>query len=484
MTKASTLRPSERRLTEVAKKVVYPSGIVSTGWPALRDTCRSKLGVKFDGWQDGAGSLILGKRADGRLACMIGGAGMSLPRQAGKTFFLSGFTFGLCINMPGLLVIWSAHHARTHGETFLAMLGFADRAKVRPFIAQTFKGSGDEEIRFRNGSRILFGARERGFGRGIPGVDVLVMDEAQILSGKALEAMLPTMNTSQFGLALYVGTPPAEDADSQVRAEAFARMRSEAWSGDSTDLVWIECGADLNAELGDLNQWAKANPSFPHRTPAEAFLRLRKRLPSDDSFRREALGIWPSADDAAAIDLRRWASPALLDRTIAEPSRVSLVVDIEPHRRWSSIGVAGDSAGRTLVMCLWQRGTDWVAQKVSDLVAKGNVVDVAITPDQAKAIKPALTRAGVEDLAVLTRGDVGASCAAMQEAIKSGSVVHVGQAELDAAVANARTRYVGEVELWDRRSASVDISPLVACSAALYRWGLQKANYNVLESVW
>lgn len=446
----------------------------------MRDTCRTKLGVEFDGWQDGAGRLILGKRADGRLACMVGGAGMSLPRQAGKTYFLAGLIFGLCINTPGLLVIWSAHHARTHGETFLAMLGFADRAKVRPFIAQTFKGSGDEEIRFRNGSRILFGARERGFGRGIPGVDVLVMDEAQILSGKALENMLPTMNTSQFGLALYVGTPPRPEDPS----EAFTRMRTEAWSGESTNSVWIECGADDNADIKNHNQVAKANPSFPHRTSIEAFERLLKWLPSDDSVRREALGIWPSDDGGAAIDLRRWGAPPLLDRTAAEPVRVSLVVDIEPHRRWSSIGVAGDSGGRTLVLCRWQRGTDWAAAEVAKLAAKGNVVDVAITPDQAKALKPALTKAGIEDLAVLTRGDVGASCAAMQEAIKSGSVVHVGQTELDAAVANARTRYVGEVELWDRRNASVDISPLVACSAALYRWGLQKANYNVLESVW
>ena len=35
-----------------------------------------------------------------------------------------------------------------------------------------YTGSGDEEVRFTNGSRILFGARERGFGRGIAGVEI------------------------------------------------------------------------------------------------------------------------------------------------------------------------------------------------------------------------------------------------------------------------------------------------------------------------
>lgn len=228
-------RPGTTRLSEVARHVVKPSGITSTGWPAVRETCRVKLGITFDEWQDGAGKLILAKRDDGKLAAMIGGAGMSLPRQVGKTYLLAGMIFGLCINTPGLLVIWSAHHARTHGETFLSMQAFANRAKVKPHIQQVYTGSGDEEIRFVNGSRILFGARERGFGRGIPGVDVLVMDEAQILSDKALENMLATLNTSQFGLALYVGTPPKPDDN----AEAFTRMRTEALSGSPT--TW--CGS-------------------------------------------------------------------------------------------------------------------------------------------------------------------------------------------------------------------------------------------------
>jgi len=185
------------------------------------------MGVEFDPWQHAAGRLILAKRSDGKFASMIGGVGMSLPRQVGKTYLVGAMVFALCILRPGLLVIWSAHHARTHGETFLAMQAFAKRSKVAAFIAQVFTGSGDEEIRFLNGSRILFGARERGFGRGIPGVDVIVSDEAQIMSDKALDAQLATMNTSLFGLAIFIGTPPRPDDPS----EAFARMRAEAWAG-------------------------------------------------------------------------------------------------------------------------------------------------------------------------------------------------------------------------------------------------------------
>src|SRR5690606_36605823 len=196
------------------------------------------------------GRLILTKRADGTLTTTVDGVGMSLPRQVGKTYLLAGMVFALCVNRPGLLVIWTAHQMATSGETFLAMQGFAQRAKVAPHVRQVYTGSGDEEVRFHNGSRILFGARERGFGRGIPGVDVLIMDEAQIHSDKAMSNMLATMNTSSFGLQLYIGTPPKPEDMS----ETFKRMRREALTKDENgrsllvDGAWIEFGADADAD--------------------------------------------------------------------------------------------------------------------------------------------------------------------------------------------------------------------------------------------
>lgn len=474
------------RLSEVAKYVVKPAGIASTGWPAVRKTCREKLGIEFDEWQHGCGRLALSKRADGKLATTVGGVGMSFARQVGKTHFWSGTTFGLSVNMPGLLSIWSAHHSKTHEETFLAMQAFAQRLRVAPYIEQVFTGSGDEEVRFVNGSRILFGARERGFGRGIPGVDILIMDEAQILSEKAMQNMLATMNTSRFALHAYIGTPPKPDDNS----ENFTRMRDEALeavksnAGLSEDLVWIECGADDGADLDDQKQWAKANPSFPHRTPIEAFQRLRKKLDAD-GFRREGLGVW-DAKGLSVIDLAQWSSPPLLDRDAPQPGRVVLVIAVAPDRSWSCIGLAGDVAGKTLVLCFSMPGTSGVAAKVADLKSKQDVAEVRLAGAQAKELKPDLTKAGIE-FEVMTDSEMGAACGAFQQAVKDGTVVHVGQAELDKAVENARTRRSGGVstlEQWDRRDPKVDDSPLVAVSGAFYRWGLQPKEVEVWEPLW
>src|SRR5690606_28569900 len=108
------------------------------------------------------------------------GVVISIPRKVGKTFLIMAIVFALCLLNPGLRVIWTAHHSDTSGDTFDAMQGFARRRKVAPHIAKVLID--DESVRFKNGSRIMFGARERGFGRGRPKIGVLVFDEAQILT--------------------------------------------------------------------------------------------------------------------------------------------------------------------------------------------------------------------------------------------------------------------------------------------------------------
>jgi len=466
-------KPGTRKLSEVARHVVQPTGIVSTGWPAVRDTCRIKLGITFDEWQEGAGRLILAKRANGKLAVMVGGVGMSLPRQVGKTYLLAGLIFGLCVNRPGLLVIWSAHHARTHGETFLAMQGFADRSKVKPYIERVYVGSGDEEIRFHNGSRILFGARERGFGRGVPGVDILVMDEAQILSDKALENMLATLNTSQFGLQLYIGTPPKPTDDS----ETFTRMRVEALSGDARDSVWIECGADPDASPDDRKQWAKANPSYPHRTPTESILRLRKRLKLE-GFMREGLGIWDEIGQTHVFGPGAWEGCGVKGLAPAVAA-IGLAVSID--RAWASIGAAGIVDGRLAVGVADRReGAGWLVPEAKRIQTERDCPVVIAGTGPAADLIPALEAAGVQ-LTIAKGGDSADACAGIFDAVRDKRLAHPEHPELNAAVAGAKKRLREDRWVWDRRNSAHDISPLEAVTLAL--WGANQASVDVWE-VW
>lgn len=456
-----------KRLTEVARYVVKPDGIVDTNYRLVAPRLKA-MGIEFDEWQRSAGKLMLGLTSDGKYAATVGGVGISICRQAGKTYMVGSIVFALCTLIPGLTVIWTSHHMKTTGEIFLALQGFAARMKIAPYIDDIFLGSGDEEIRFKNGSRILFGARERGFGRGFSDVDILVFDEGQILSDKALDNMLPAMNAAPNPLPIFMGTPPKPEDSS----EAWMRMRKECLDNEVNDTVWIECGAQEGCDPYDKKHWAIANPSFPNRTPVTAMKRLQRKL-TPESWLREGLGVY-RAEDTAVFDLRRWASPPLLNRQAAQPDRVTMVIAVAPDRSWSSIGVAGDSDGKTLVMCYSAKGIAWVAPKIVELRQVRSIDGIYLVGGQAKAVKADLTREGIE-FEVMSQQDEGAGCATFLQAYRDGTVEHVGQGDLDVAVANARTRRtgVGEVEIWDSPKSSVDISPLRACSGALYQWGLR-----------
>src|SRR5690625_1648173 len=209
-----------------------PDGIVSTSWPSIAAQLKV-MDIPLDRWQQAFCQAILAKREDGQYACGIGGAVASIPRQSGKTYTIGALIFALCLATPGTLALWTAHRARTHNETFKSMDGMAQRKGVAPFVQNIRKANGEQEIEFTNGSRVLFGARENGFGRGFAKVDVVVLDEAQILTEKAMEDMVPATNAAPNGLVLMIGTPPRPGDPGEV----FTNRREAALSGEDEDIL-------------------------------------------------------------------------------------------------------------------------------------------------------------------------------------------------------------------------------------------------------
>lgn len=465
----SPTKPGRRKLSEIARIATAPRGAVATGWPKVLDTCQRKLGIEFDDWQHAVGQVILSKRADGSLAVAVDGVGMSLPRQVGKTYLLAALIFALCIDSPGLLVIWSAHHARTHGETFLAMQGFAGRSKVEPYVDFIHTGAGTEEIRLHNCSRILFGARERGFGRGIPAVDVLIFDEAQILSDRAMANMLATMNTSKFGLQLYIGTPPRPEDMS----EAFRRMRDSAVKNDLPDGAWIEFGADPGSDPLDRKQWAKANPSYPHRTGATAFLRLKKKLAADD-YLREAMGIW-DADAVANTEFNPfsrdgWQSTAedvqgtekpVFFVTVAKGLQSAFIASAS----WSgSVAHVGIAARRSGVM--------WLPKRVKELRKAWPEADfAAFAAGPVKSWAEDFSAVDV-DLQLFNSTEAGSAYAHLAKAVNDATFTHSPEQALTDSFDGAKWREVegGGFNL-DWKKSEDDPSLIAGVAGALWLLG-------------
>jgi hypothetical protein len=86
----------------------------------------------------------------------------------------------------------------------------------------------------------------------------------------------------------------------------------------------------------------------------------------------------------------------------------------------------------------------------------------------AASLIPALAMAKVRTVVVTTR-DVTRGCAAFADDAHAGRLSYAGQPELDAAVAGARRRAVGDSGswAWDRRCDSATfLTPLVAATLA------------------
>lgn len=448
------------RLSDVARHVVQPRGITDTDWLDIRDTC-AKIGLGFDGWQDGAGRLIVAKRADGLYAADQ--VVVSIPRQVGKTYLFGAIVFALCLLSPKLTVIWTAHRMKTAKETFNAMSGTARRDRVKPHVKNVVRARGDEAIEFVNGSRILFGAREQGFGRGFSKVDVLVFDEAQILSESAMEDMVAAQNVAPNPLTILTGTPPRP----RDPGEVFTMARQEALEGETDETLYIELAADRGCDLMDRGQWQKANPSFPSRTPERAMLRMMKNL-SEDSFRREALGVWDEVSvHRPIVSAQRWRDMA--DVGPADGVRPdALGVDMS-HGRDISVGacwIEGDNAHLEEV---WagsdtELAVEWIAARAD---RRTPVVVDAASPAASLVTELKARRVKVK----VTNGpEMGQACGMAENRIAADTLTHAAQAAVTDALMGARRRPIRDAGGWgwDRRDPTSVIHPLVAVTLGLF----------------
>lgn len=480
--------PTTPRLSEAARHLVVPAGIATSTFYRVNHRLRS-IGVRFDPWQEGFGATALGCRKSGKYAATIGGVVASIPRQVGKTFTVGNLLIGLALEFPNLRVVWTSHHNRTTTNTFRSMQGMVRRRKVWPLVDAIRTANGEQEIRFANGSIIMFGAREFGFGVGLDAIDVLVFDEAQRLGTKALDDLVPTTNQAKHphgALVFFIGTPPRPTDD----GEAFTAKRQQALGGKAKDVLYVEFSADADADPDDREQWAKANPSYPTRTPLEAMLRMRENLPSDESWLREALGIWEAAGGPSGpIPMTLW--PDCADMESKAGLDLALGVEVGPDLAWASVSLAGRRAdGRWHMELLENRnGAAWLPMYLLDVLnlnpeIRGVVGDVG-GPLKAMVTEVNGTyrlngpdgpdgepfpRLMIQPLRVT---ELGTACAQLVAGVAGGWLHHIDQPQLTAAAGAVGKRALADTGLWvfSRRAATSDITPIQAATYAL--WGAQ-----------
>ena len=467
--------PSVAPIGVQVPRVLHRPHTRANSWEDVADVARA-YGLVLDEWQESVLEASMGERSDGQWSTPR--VGVSVPRQNGKGALIEARELAGLLVFGEQVIVHSAHQQQTARLGFERVLAYFENFDdLRRRVRKVSTALARESIELTSGQMLRFPARSKGTIRGFS-IDLLILDEAQIFSDAALQAVQPTMAARPNPQMWLLGTPPTPLDDGAV----FTRFRADGLEGKDRRLCWAEWSAEPDADLDDRKAWAQANPALGIRIGYEAILDERAAL-SDDGFARERLGMW-----SGAIATRSVIDPESWERcgkdTLSRPvDRLVLAVDVDPESSRAAVALAGVRAdGLTHVELDEQRqGVGWVVPYIADLCSANRIAAVVVDAkspavsllDELKRRKVKVTVTGVDEMA--------SACAGLLQAVNEGTVRHIAQPQLTLALVSARKRAIGDRWAWNRRTVGDDITPLVAATLALWGVGSTKVRGTVIR---
>lgn len=468
-----------------------PAFLSSSGQEAVE--LAAMAGLQLFPWQQHVLDVGLREREDGSWSSFE--VCVNVPRQNGKGGIIEARELAGLFLLDEQLIIHSAHEFKTSKVAFqrieALIYGCPD---LRKRVKRVRNNTNETSITLWSGQVLQFLARSGGSGRGFTG-DCNVMDECMILGDDAMGALMPTMTAIPNPQLWYLGSAGIGGPSVQLgRLRRRAESAQESGQPDlslayfewSVDPHRDECGPACTEHDGsdDPESWAKSNPSLGRLISHEFLRNARASMGNSGIFEREHLGVgvYPSdeADTWQVIDEEAWralaAAEAHPEARNADgspiPGVVSFAIDMTLERSHAAIAVAGPWRGGTHVEVPDHRpGTDWIVERAKELHKRWQprcwVVDEG---GPAGSLIPELKEAlGVEIVTPKVR-EIAQGCGQFYDAVADQSLSHHDPAPLATALAGAQKRPLGDAWAWARRSAGVDISPLVAVTLA--KWGL------------
>lgn len=399
---------------------------------------------------------------------------LTVPRQSGKSSLLLAVRVARAVlpyfrelSGPQLIL----HTAQTR---LAARVKLVDEHKPRleqtPFARfLSFRlSTGQEAVVYKHGSVDMVIASGEASGHGSV-VDLGVIDEAFAQPDSRLEtALRPAMLTRPSSQLWIVSTAGLPDGSPYLR-EKVLQGRKLAIDGVTDGVCYHEWSADPEADPGAVSTWRSAMPALGITQPLEAVTADWNATTDVDSFRRSHLNVWVELSARSSVwPAALWAELTARDARTSETPCFGF--DVTPDRTMSSIAACSVFDGKPLLEIVDRRpGTSWVVNRLAELNARWKPNMVACdAAGPAGSLLADLSAAGV-DARVLSHREYASACGLLFDAVNERAVQHTGDAALNDAVRDATTRQTGDVWLWDRRSSSADISPLVA--ATLAYWG-------------
>lgn len=455
---------------------------------------RDVLGVHLDPWEAHVLGMMLARKPNGKWVCSE--FAICISRRNGKSLLLLvRFLFGVIV-LGDTEQLFTAHLGSTIRGTFKLAQKVLKNAPgpIPPY--HPYSSDGRERIQFDHGPALSFATRTKSGGRGTGG-DTLALDEAQNLEDPELEALTPTLgDRSIIGNQQLIYAGSAGNFESTV----FARVRRRGLAQNSDRLGFAEWSIDDEAYFAadvmtreemarSVDSIAAANPSLGARREGGLSLDWlvgQIDVLSPPGFAREHLGVgtWP-ADDGHdwLIPRARWATVSKPDWDVPTAGLVLAVSATWGDRAFSIAAAGAVDEGCYGWLERMDRGTSWV---IADLLRLAKVAGVKHTmidgggpaSAQADEIEKALTKVGVT-LHRLSGRESAQAYGALSDSVTAvpPSFFHRGQVEVNAALAGAKRKDIGD-GLWvfDRKRSESDVAPLEAVALARLGWVLYGSN--------
>jgi Phage Terminase len=436
-------------------------------------------------WQQQVADVVLEIIPEtGRLA--YSEFGLTVPRQSGKSTFIlaksvhrasAGKFFG-----PRQNVVYTAQTRKDARkkweEDYAAEL---EASRVFRSRVQVHKGNGNEHIRFTNGSRFGIESSTEKAGHGGT-LDEAYIDEAFAQVDNRLEqAFGPAMITRRNKQLGWISTAGWEAA-SPFLEEKTKLGRLAVESGRTTGLAYFEWSAPEDCDPSDPDVWWSCMPALGHTITVEDIQAEYEKAAGSgkiNDFKRAYLNLWvpkPVVTSDTIIPEAVWNGARDPASNVVGPPSFALYVT--PDRGWAAIAASGlnEASNFHVEITSYQdeidtrSGTDWVVPRLADMKTRFPALRVAMSADSAaKSLQPELERLGIP-VDLLPAGQVKAACGLFYDRTVNGSLRHLGQPQLTAALFAARKHQEdGETAWkWGHRRSTGGICELYAATLALW----------------
>lgn len=387
----------------------------------------------------------------------------TVPRQSGKTTWILAEEIQRAIGWAKILgvpqrIAYSAQTGKDAREKLLEdQIPMLEGKRHLLGIAKVTRTNGSESVLWKNGSRLILLASGEDSGHGKT-IDLAVKDELFADADmRRDQALIPAMSTKPYAQALTASTMGTAESIALNAAVASGRSAVEADSGKG--VAYFEWSAGPEDDPADQDVWWRCMPALGRTISLEVVEHAYQTLKIEE-FKRAYLNI-PTASEDRVISATAWA--AVCDPGVEAVAGV-FAFDVNPER--SSAGIIAVGDGPILEVVDYRPGVGWLIDRIVELHSTYKMPFALDKTGPAGSFVDELVRLGVQ-LMEMDAQDVSRSAVSFYDQVMGGAVTVRQNLDLDAAVAAAAKRSVGESWAWGRKSSRFDISLLVAASIGL-----------------